>query len=274
MTVPRTPSRLSARFLLPPSLGPLEDAARAAQLAGHLSGTFAKTVEVGVAPSYALLARELLAGRVDAAWAPPFVCARLEAMGVRILLRGVRHGAGHYRAALLGRAGAGASLEALAGARAAWVDRHSTGGYLLARGLLQARGLVGPRALGPQRFLGSYRAALGAVLAGEADVTSIYAPPPWVEGPTWADAVEALLPGRARHLALLGHTAETPADGVALAMGAPPRLAALLEEALLALPGTEEGRGLLRDTFDVERFEPAPRLGYRTLYREAHADGA
>ena len=43
---------------------------------------------------------------------------------------------------LIARRGEGASLDRLAGLRAAWVDPLSAGGYLLAVGLLRARGVV------------------------------------------------------------------------------------------------------------------------------------
>jgi phosphonate transport system substrate-binding protein len=50
-----------------------------------------------------------------------------------------------------------------------------------------------------------------------------------------------------------------------------PELASQLERALLGLHENEEGRRLLEDIFTAERFEPAPRMGYRALYRVALA---
>ena len=87
--------RKELRFALPSSLGhDVEE--RAHQLQSWLQQTLQKEAEVIVAPTYEHLARELLSGRVDAAWAPPFVCARIEAMGVRVLVRGIRDGASVY----------------------------------------------------------------------------------------------------------------------------------------------------------------------------------
>src|SRR6185369_2058104 len=115
-------------------------------------------------PSYESLAKDLLSGKVDAAWAPPFVCARIEAMGVRVLVRGVRHGASSYRAALICRAESPLTIDTLGGRAAVWTDRDSVGGYLLAMALLRGKGLDPNKLFPKQEFAGSYKAALEAVL--------------------------------------------------------------------------------------------------------------
>ncbi len=102
-----TPTRHAFRFVLPPSLGSEGARDRGERLGAFLQNALGKAVEVSVAPSYEALSKDLLSGRADAAWAPPFVCARTEAMGVRVLVRGVRLGMSSYRAALVCRAGAG-----------------------------------------------------------------------------------------------------------------------------------------------------------------------
>jgi phosphonate transport system substrate-binding protein len=50
-----------------------------------------------------------------------------------------------------------------------------------------------------------------------------------------------------------------------------PELVGQLEHALLGLHERPEGLRLLGDIFKAERFEPAPRMGYRALYRVALA---
>ena len=89
---PQVPSgpRHSFHFALPPSLGNQTARERAERLVAFLQRALGKLVEVSVAPSYETLAKDLLSGRADAAWAPPFVCARMEAMGVRVVVRGRR----------------------------------------------------------------------------------------------------------------------------------------------------------------------------------------
>ena len=53
--------------------------------------------------------------------------------------------------------------------------------------------------------------------------------------------------------------------------GLPPELVSTLESSLLALQSSPEGLSLLKDIFNADRFEPAPRMGYRALYRVALA---
>ncbi|NOK16082.1 phosphate/phosphite/phosphonate ABC transporter substrate-binding protein [Corallococcus carmarthensis] len=270
---PQVPSgpRHSFRFGLPPSLGSETARERAERLASFLQRALGKLVEVSVATSYETLAKDLLSGRADAAWAPPFVCARMEAMGVRVLARGVRRGMSSYRSALVGRAGSGLTLEKLKGATAAWVDRDSVAGYLLPSAYLKTQGLEPSRAFVSQQFTGSYQGALEAVLEGRAQVTSVFCPPAST-GLTFTTGVEDVLgPGMGAKFELLAYTDEAPNDGVPVAMGLPAPLVTALEAALLGLPATPDGQALLRDIFNADRFEVAPRMGYRALYRVALA---
>ncbi|MGE6758057.1 phosphate/phosphite/phosphonate ABC transporter substrate-binding protein [Corallococcus interemptor] len=264
-------SRHSFRFGLPPSLGSETARERAERLASFLQRALGKLVEVSVATSYETLAKDLLSGRADAAWAPPFVCARMEAMGVRVLARGVRRGMSSYRSALVGRAGSGLTLEKLKGATAAWVDRDSVAGYLLPSAFLKTQGLEPSRAFVSQQFTGSYQGALEAVLDGRAQVTSVFCPPAST-GLTFTTGVEDVLgPGMGAKFELLAYTDEAPNDGVPVAMGLPAPLVTALEAALLGLPNTPDGQALMRDIFNADRFEVAPRMGYRALYRVALA---
>lgn len=265
-----TPPRQDFRFELPPSVGESAARERAKQLEGFLSHEMARPVQVTVAPSYDVLAKGLLSGRVDAAWAPPFVCARIEAMGVRVLVRGVRRGASSYRAAILARADASRGLESLEGVTAAWSDRDSVGGYLLPIAFFRSKGLDPAKMFSSQRFLGSYRAALEELAAGRADVSSIFAPPAQAGLPetTGLDEVAPDLKGA---LSVVAFTEESPNDGVAVSMTLSPLVTGELERVLLAMPSTPDGARLVQEIFRAECFEPAPRMGYRALYRVALA---
>ena len=130
------------RFMLPPSLGKDAMTDRAARLQKYFTAALNLPAEVSVAESYDGLAKQILSGRLEAAWAPPFVCARVEAMGVRVLMRGVRRGASTYRAVLLGRADQLPGIDQLAGKTALWTDKNSVGGYLLVMAFLKSKGLA------------------------------------------------------------------------------------------------------------------------------------
>lgn len=263
------PTRSIVRFALPPTLGP-DAHARAKQLQSHLTAVLGRDTEVVVAPTYEQLARELLAGKVDAAWAPPFVCARIEAMGVRVLVRGLRGGASAYRAALLVKADSPLTVETLQGTTAAWSDRDSVGGYLLPMAWLREKGLDPARTFAKQDFYGNYRRALEAVVAGDAQVTSVFAPAART-GTADSTGVAELWPEMAASFRVLGFTDEAPNDGVAVSMNAPASVVTELERTFLTLQQSAAGEALLKDCFHADKFELAPRMGYRALYRVALA---
>ena len=263
------PPRTHVRFAMPSSLGKDIDA-RAHQLKEHLTGALGRETEVVLPATYEQLARELLSGKVDAAWAPPFVCARIEAMGVRVLVRGVRDGASAYRSAILTRKDSNVTLDTLKGTTAAWSDRDSVGGYLLPMAFLRDRGLDPAKTFHHQDFVGNYRDALEAVLSGKADVTSIFAPASR-EGATEVTGLAELLPEKENQFRVLGFTEEAPNDGVAVSMGAASATVTELEKTLLSLHLTPAGATVLKDCFHADKFELAPRMGYRALYRVALA---
>lgn len=259
----------SLRFAVPPTLGP-DSAERHKLLEGYLSRALGRSVAVATPPSYELLAKELLSGKVEAAWVPPFVCARIEAMGVRVLVRGVRDGASTYRSALVARADSTFSLEGLSGATASWSDRDSVAGYLLPLAYMRERGLDLSKAFSRQDFAGSYRAALEAVASGKADVTSVFAPAAKGDQPA-RTGIEQLWPERQDAFRVVAFTAESPNDGVAGAMSAPASVLTELERVLLGMHQDAQGRDVVLQAFRCERFEVAPRMGYRALYRVALA---
>lgn len=256
------------RLALPPSLGPTLAGERGRQLEAFLSTAMKRATHVVVAASYESLAKELLSGKCEAAWAPPFVCARIEAMGVRVLVRGVRKGASSYRAAMLVRSNSALTLDTLQGTKASWCDRDSVGGYLLPLALLRSKGLDPNKLFGAQTFSGSYQASLKALIDGEVDLTSIFAS--GGKGVV-TSGVDDLLPGRQHLVKVLAYTEESPNDGVAVAMSAPAELSMELERVLLQLHDSSEGAQILKETFNADRFEVAPRMGYRALYRVALA---
>ncbi len=261
--------RSVVRFALPSTLGPIAKEL-ASHLQTHLASALNRETEVVVGATYEQLARELLSGKADAAWAPPFVCARIEAMGVRVLVRGVRAGVSTYRAALLTRANDPLTLKDLKGKTAAWTDRDSVGGYLLPMAWLKEQGVEAGKTFAAQNFLGTYRQALEALAGGKADLASIFALSA-KSGQPDALGIDEVWPGKAGEFRVLGFTEEAPNDGVAVSMNASPQVVMDLEKTLLSLHQSDAGRALLKDCFHAEKFELAPRMGYRALYRVALA---
>lgn len=264
------PKKLTFRFDLPPSLGAEHLRARATRLEQFFTDTLGRRVEVQVAQSYEQLAKDVLSGRTDAAWAPPFVCARLEAMAARALARGVRKGKSVYRSALVCLNDRDLSLEKLSGTTVAWVDKDSVAGHLLPIALLRSKGIDPQKTFFLQTFVGSYRSALEQLCDGKVDVAAVFAPAANASTDLVTGA-EEVMPGCAEKLKVLAFTDESPNDGVVLSPSADGAAVLALEKTLLTLDKTPEGRGLLAEVFSVDRFEVAPRMGYRALYRVAMA---
>lgn len=255
------------RFALPPSASGVERSMAA--LRAFLERVLGRAADVTLSKSYEVLARNLLEGAVDAAWAPPLVCAQTEPKGARVLVRALRRGKSSYRSALVVRKGDGGALSSLVGKRAAWVDPHSVAGYLLPAAFLRAGGLEPTRVFRHELFAGSYPAALGALLSEEADVAPIHAHDE--SAPGVRESLKVAAPGFEDAFDILAITDETPSDGVVVG----PSGGASGEElsrAFLALSEAPEGRALLSEVFQAEGFEPAPALGYRALYAVAPAE--
>jgi phosphonate transport system substrate-binding protein len=233
-----------------------------ARLRRVLSGALGRAVELVVAADDERLVEAARTGRVDAVWAPPLACARLEALGARVLARAVRGGSLETRGVLLTRVDGPRQLSELPGTRVAWVDKASLAGYLLPAAALRAQGHSPERTFFQQTFYGSFRASLDALLAGEADLAALVAP---ATGEDVLAGVEEVAPGIRREVQALLVTGRGPLDAIAAAPSLAPADAVRLQRGLLGLARLPEGPTLLRDVFRADRFTAAPMLGYRAL---------
>ncbi len=256
------------RFALPPSLGAERLVEHTQRLRAALEDLLVMPVDVTVSQTYEALTRNLLSGAVDAAHAPPFVCAQLEPQGLTVAARAVRHGRASYGSAFVRRVGSDASLSRPKGLRAAWVDPRSVAGYLLPVAHLRTARRIEPDVhLASQTFFGSYPAALRALVDNKADIAAVHAqkgnPDSVVE------ALETHLPGSSTTLEALEVTAEVPGDGVVVGKGGD---AKAITAVFLHLQKEALGRKLLTELFHAERFEACPPASYRALYAVAPKD--
>src|SRR5215510_11885991 len=265
MTAPRS----AFRFGVPPSLPVAPGPGAVGRLTRVLSGIVGGAVRVLTVPDYDALTDAIRRGDLDAAWAPPLVAARAEALGARILARPLRRGSVRSRSALLVRIDSSLQLETLGGTTAAWVDRASLAGHLLPMAWLRERGLEPTKLFGQQLFLGSYQAALEALLGGEADVAALFAPP---EGHDLRQAVEEVAPGRTQEVRVLACTMPALHDAWVVAPHVSLPEGLRLERGLLAVREAPEGTTLLRDVLRAERLERAPELGHRELFGRGLTD--
>lgn len=244
------------RFLLYPSLGEVREHVRAELFGRSLSARLGRPVLVEVAPTYELVEQELLAGRVDLAWATAEQCDRFESQS-RAVLRAVRAGRPSYHSAFVCRADESLDLLKLRGTRAAWVAPMSIGGHVLATRHLESLGMPASELFSEQRFFGSYRKAMLAVLEGEADVAAVYA--------THADehTVRAFIAERIgpaeRGLVPFAFTGPTLADGIIVTHRLPDADAEALISALTNMcGGGGAGQERLISPFDAEGFVRTP----------------
>jgi phosphonate transport system substrate-binding protein len=91
------------RFALPPSTALEAFGAEVGRLRTYPTNALGRTTDVTVSRSYEVLERNILSGAVDAAWAPPFVCAKTEPEGATVVVRSVRFGRSSYCSALVVR---------------------------------------------------------------------------------------------------------------------------------------------------------------------------
>lgn len=242
---------LAFKLGLPPSLGrepSWEIARELAPLLDHAG--FSMVIPF---KSYEDLEHALFFGGIDVAWGPPIVCARIEAAGGAILYRGVRGEERTYRSALVVRAQDTFDLEALdRGAfrpRAAWVDKSSVGGYLLARAHLRKLGVAVERAFLQQSMLGSYAACLDALLSFETDLSALF---------VGRDGLEAVWGNKAKRLKALAFTEEVPNDGVVLSPVLAEERAAQLRERIEKVLATPALREQVTSMLHVDDFDVPP----------------
>jgi phosphonate transport system substrate-binding protein len=255
------------RFALPPSLGKgrAQDQAERLQVFLDEHRRSGPPIKVYVAESYTSLSLDLLAGQAALGWGPPFVCARVEVHGGRAILQAVRRGSTRYRAGLVCRRTDDVRMSELALLTAAWVDRDSTGGYLLPAAFFKSRGVDVARAFKKTFFVGSYTDAMEAVLQRAADVTAVYASAKDATQP--ATGLDDLGPGKRGALRIFEYTDETPNDAVLVGPQLQPREADALTEGILAAMESAAGRAIVKDVFNAEGLAKANGDAYKSLHQ-------
>lgn len=241
-----------------------------AALCAELSRALSREVIPRVLPSYPEMEREVEAGAAHLVWAPPLVAIHLEDAGLAsIELCCTRGGQADYHAAIFTRhASRIATLADLEGCHFAWVDTHSSAGYLVPRMRLVAAGLDPERLFSRESFLRTHERVACAVLEGEADAGATYLSlDPATGRPVSAGWLEA---GAGINGAFIVSTAgPIPSDAIAMSRKLPPDLKAALVEQVLALPSSvpDAVGGLLR----ADGFAPPHAAHFQALRAMAAA---
>ena len=244
------------RFGMPASLGAVKASTLSLQLGSWLRKLLAPEVkvEMHVAESYGALIEDFRSGRVDAAWAPPLVCAEVEREGGRHLVQFERGGSTRFRAAFVCRADHLLRLDALQSVSVAWVAKESTSGYLLPRQYLLRTGVELSRALGDEFFAGSFAAALEALVSGRVELTAVFASPANAALPR--TGLDTLPPGLRSELRIIGYSDEAPNDGIVASAAMPEAIFQLMRARLTTSHEDPVGRENLKAIFDADRLVP------------------
>lgn len=257
------------RFGMSPAIS--SDLARTAgdRFALAMASKLRREVRPTVFGDYQTLADALVRGDVDFAWTPPEIFLQVYEHGAGMLALMERGGRVTFHSGLFVREDAEArELRGLRGARAAWVDRHSSSGYLVPYAALLTTLGTDPLPLSQQHFHGSHRAVVDAVANGWADFGATYAHRPRAAAPT--ETAEASSPAvdplafaasgwtelstesavAMRPVAILG---PIPGDNLSHSPHMPSSLVEELIEVLTSLHASPEGLEALRSVLGATR---------------------
>jgi phosphonate transport system substrate-binding protein len=235
-----------------------------AAICAELSRALGRPVNPSVLASSDALRVEVEAGRAQIAWAPPLVAIELEDAGlVSVDVCCARGGQIDYHAAIFTQhASTIEKLADLKGRHVAWVDKHSSAGYMLPRTRMSEEGLDVDTLFAKESFLGTHARVACAVLDGEADVGATYLSlDPVTKRPVSAGWLEG---GAGINGAFIVATVgPIPSDTIVFAKSIPAELKAAVVKEVMALPASvpEAMGGLLR----ADGFAAVPEAHFTAL---------
>jgi phosphonate transport system substrate-binding protein len=230
-------------------------------------------IAVFEATSYDDLSKAVVSCYVDLAWLPPIPFMALEQRSaVRPLVSHER--AGDFHSALIVPEGSRChALADLEGARAAWVDRESASGFVLARIALAEAHVDLRRAFSEERFFGSHEAVARAIARGVADFGATYAGvdakgaltrAPWLS----FDSAES------QRIRVLARVGGIPSDTTVSRASLPEATRDKITDALVKMSQSDKHRSLLVRLFGIERFARWKSAGYAELREKVDAASA
>ncbi len=235
-------------------------------LAARLHAAGIGTGEVVLVGSVGEMADRLRTGAVDLYLDSPVPVARACEMAAAVpVLRRWKHGVAQYHGVLVVRRDSGIrSLTDLRGRMVAFSEPFSTSGYLLPKATLISRGLKldafedAAAQVPPDR--------VGYVLSGDAENTMV-----WVlkgkvaAGALNGDYLDVLAGERRGELEVVMRTIDVPRNVVCRRGDLDPALSRTVEEVLLSMNQTPEGRGVLEAFEGTTKFDRFPEGAERAL---------
>ncbi len=259
----RAPKELTLGFV------PSKDATKLAESAEPLAKLLSKEIGIPVksfvSTNYVALVEAMGTKNnpVDIGFLPTFgyVLANQES-GAKIILKTSRKGATSYKAQFIVRAGAGISkIEDLKGKKFAFVDPTSASGYLFPGAFLKSKGIDIERDFDKVVFLGGHDAVVKAVYNNDVQA-----------GVCFDDArglLEKEFPDVKQKVQILTYTDPIPNDTVSVRKDLDPALAKKIQDALIKIVGTAEGKDLLMKIYEIDGFAAATDADYEVVRRTA-----
>jgi phosphonate transport system substrate-binding protein len=225
--------------------------------------------DVSVGSNYAVVVAGMGAGTIDVGWLNPLSYVQAhDRYGVRVLLITERDGATTYRGHVIARRdGPVRRLADLKGKRFAFVDPSSTSGALYPKLLLRAHGIDPDRDFAHSFFAGGHDKVVIAVYNRQADAGAIYGG----EASDARERVQSALPDVMEKTTVIARTDPIPNDTVSVRKDLPPEITAKIQEALLAIVRSDEGRRKVFELYGINGLRPTNDATYDSVRRALQA---
>jgi phosphonate transport system substrate-binding protein len=242
-----------------PYLDPDEMGERYRPILDHVAARLGVPVRLVLGSDYADMQGRIVDGAVDVAVLPPYTCVQAleREPGLRVFASHIADGGPTYGAYIVSRDDrAIASLEDLRGGAVAFVDPHSTSGWLFPAARMLEAGLH-PLHDVDARFLGGHDRVFDAIIAGEVDAGAVYG--------------TALDEGRLRRsggqrVRVIAKTRRMPHDAYVARAGFPEAASRAVGAALGEISTrTLEGRRILSSMLRINGFLPVDRSHYEAV---------
>jgi phosphonate transport system substrate-binding protein len=243
-------------------------------LADLLSQQTGLSFTVSVPTSYAAVIEAMGAENVDIGWLAPFayVLAK-DKFNSQVILSSVRSGSKTYTGQIIAHVDSEInSVADLPGRKFAFVDPGSASGFLYPNALLASNGIDYKTAFAETVFAGGHDKVVIAVYNQQVDAGATFGPS--AEGATDArHNVQSTLPDVLEKVKVVGKTPPIPNDTVSVRAGLPVELALQVQDGLLAVAQTEDGRALLKTLYTIDGLAPAVDSEYDSVRSAASVLG-
>jgi len=230
---------------------------------------------VSVPTSYAAVVEAMGAENVDIGWLAPFAYILAhDKFNSQVILASVRGGSKTYTGQVITHVDSGINyLSDLPGKKFGFVDPSSASGFLYPSALLKANGIDPKTAFSDSVFAGGHDKVVIAVYNRQVDAGATFGDS--VPGQT-TDArtlVQSTIPDVMDKVKVIAVTDPIPNDTVSVRSGLPAEVVTQIQNGLLAVSQTDQGKQYLKDLYNINGLATAEDAEYNTVRTAAKALG-